>query len=618
MYFEHLFLDTFVFLCAAVLSVPIARRLGLSSVLGYLAAGIIIGPAVLGLVGSEGEDVMHFAEFGVVMMLFLVGLELEPQLLWKLRKPILGTGGLQVLVSTIIIGAISLVLFSWPWQLALAVGLTLALSSTAIVLQSLQERNLMKSEGGKSSFAVLLFQDIAVIPILAALPLLALHETTQESAKKADYGEISQLEQWINSLSGGTRSILVLLAIVAIILAGRFVLRHCLRIIAKTGLRETFTMFALLLVIGIALLMNLLGVSPALGAFVAGVVLATSEYRHELETDIEPFKGILLSIFFIAVGAGIDFGLIAEQPLLILGLVIALMVVKALILWVLGKVSRLSTDQNFIFTFGLCQAGEFAFVLVAFGLANGVFEEEIGQLITVVVALTMAATPLVMKFEEAVLRPRFGCRESDDSDQEADEIHEESPVILAGFGRFGNYVGRFLRSQGVEVTVVEHDSDHVDFLRRIGIKAYYGDASRHDLLHAAGAHKAKLLIITFRNADAVDQLVKTARKHFPDLKIMARANDRSHLYRLMLEDVPAQHEHSHSAIALTEMALGELGHDSNSVRRAAEKFLKHDHEISEKLAVVKKEHDESTYLSHVRESVRNLEELMKEDEPVRD
>ncbi len=618
MYYEHLFLDTFVFLCAAVVSVPLAKFLGLSSVLGYLAAGVAIGPAVLGLVGSEGEDVMHFAEFGVVMMLFLVGLELEPRLLWKLRKPIVGTGGLQVLLSTVTIGLACFLVFSWQWQQALAVGLTLALSSTAIVLQSLQERNLMKSDGGQSSFAVLLFQDIAVIPILAALPLLALYEIPTDLAEKTDYGDRSQLQVWVDDLSGGARSGLVLLAIAAIILAGRFVLRHCLRIIAKTGLREAFTMFALLLVIGIALLMNLLGVSPALGAFVAGVVLATSEYRHELEADIEPFKGILLSIFFIAVGASIDFELIVGQPLLILGLVIALMVMKAIILGFLGRVFRLSTDQNLIFTCGLCQAGEFAFVLIAFGLGNGVFTHEIGQLITVVVALTMAVTPLVMKFEEAVLRPRFGCREIEGANRMADEIHEESQVILAGFGRFGNYVGRFLRSQSIAVTVVEHDSDHVDFLRRIGIKAYYGDASRHDLLTAAGAQNAKLLIITFRDAKAVDQLVETARKHFPNLKILARASDRSHLYRLILENIPAQHEHSHSAVALTEKALGELGYDADSVHRAAEKFLKHDYKISEKLAVVKREHDESTYLSHVRESVRNLEGLMNESERVED
>lgn len=617
MHNEGLFHDAFVFLCAAVVSVPLAKKLGLSSVLGYLVAGIVIGPFGLHLVGGEeGQNVMHFAEFGVVMMLFLVGLELAPPLLWKLRKPIVGLGGLQVAITSLLVWIIAEVCFDFSWKTNLAVGLTLALSSTAIVLQSLNEKGLMKSQGGQSSFAVLLFQDIAVIPILAAFPLLAVFSSQGgEVHEQGGEGEHSgsAFAEWVSHLPEWQRSLLVLSAVAAIILAGRFVLRHLLRLIAKTGLRETFTMFALLLVIGIALLMNSLGVSPALGAFVAGVVLATSEYRHELESDIEPFKGILLSVFFIAVGAGIDFQLIAREPLLIAGLVVGLMLAKLGILLVLGWIFRLPLDQRLLFAFGLCQAGEFGFVLVGFGSSNGIFDPEIAQFITVVVACTMALTPLVMLLEEKWLRPRFGCREVGREEREDDAIEEENPVILAGYGRFGNYVGRFLASQKIPVTVIEHDSDHVEFLRKIGIKVYYGDASRHDLLMSAGAGKAKLLIITFRDPSLTNRLVEAVEKHFPNLKIMARANDRSHWYDLICQKVTAVHEHSHSAVFLAKEAMHFLGAEREMTEKRASTFLDHDREAASHLARARSEQDSDGYLSSLRESVKNLEALFQEE-----
>lgn len=617
MHNEGLFHDAFVFLCAAVVSVPLAKKLGLSSVLGYLVAGIAIGPFGLHLVGGEeGQNVMHFAEFGVVMMLFLVGLELAPPLLWKLRKPIIGLGGLQVAVTSVLVWIIAEVCFDFSWKTNLAIGLTLALSSTAIVLQSLNEKGLMKSQGGQSSFAVLLFQDIAVIPILAAFPLLAVFSSQGgEIHGRSGEGEHagSAFAEWVAHLPEWQRSLLVLAAVAAIILAGRFVLRHLLRLIAKTGLRETFTMFALLLVIGIALLMNSLGVSPALGAFVAGVVLATSEYRHELESDIEPFKGILLSVFFIAVGAGIDFQLIAREPLLIAGLVVGLMLAKLGILLVLGWMFRLPLDQRLLFAFGLCQAGEFGFVLVGFGSSNGIFDPEIAQFITVVVACTMALTPLVMLLEEKWLRPRFGCREVGREEREDDAIEEENPVILAGYGRFGNYVGRFLASQKIPVTVIEHDSDHVEFLRKIGIKVYYGDASRHDLLMSAGAGKAKLLIITFRDPSLTNRLVEAVEKHFPNLKIMARANDRSHWYDLICQKVTAVHEHSHSAVFLAKEAMHFLGAEREMTEKRASTFLDHDREAASHLARARSEQDSDGYLSSLRESVKNLEALFQEE-----
>lgn len=410
------FYQAFVYLTAAVVSVPVAKRLGLGSVLGYLIAGIIIGPFVLGLVGEEGQDVMHFAEFGVVMMLFLIGLELQPALLWKLRVPILGLGGLQVgLTAVLILGAgIALGL---AWQTALALGLTLALSSTAIVLQTLNEKGLMKTAGGQNSFSVLLFQDIAVIPILAVMPLLATGHAAAAS------GDGHHATTWVEGLPIWAQTGVVLGVVVLIILAGQYLISPLFRIIARTRLREIFTAAALLLVIGIALLMTQVGLSPALGTFLAGVVLAQSEYRHELETDIEPFKGLLLGLFFIAVGASIDFNLIAADPLLITRLVVALILLKFLVLFVTGKFFRMSLDNNLLFAFALAQGGEFAFVLFSFAVQNQVIPPAVANPMIAVVAVSMALTPLLMLINEKLIQPRFGTTEK--AARAADEIDEK-------------------------------------------------------------------------------------------------------------------------------------------------------------------------------------------------
>ena len=609
MAFESVFVSAFVYLLAAVVSVPVAKKFGVSSVLGYLVAGILIGPFVLGVVGSEGEKVMHFAEFGVVLMLFLIGLELEPALLWRLRGPILGLGGMQVIVTSAAISGIA-ILCGLNWQMAVAVGLALALSSTAIVLQSLQEKGLTKTAGGQGAFSVLLFQDIAVIPMLAVFPLLA--TITPTSAADADHGhgDLNPFAEWLSHQPAWMNTLLVVAAVVTIILLGTYVIRPVLRIIAGTHVRETFTAFALLLVIGIALLMNWLGVSPALGTFLAGVVLANSEYRHELESDIEPFKGILLGVFFISVGASIDFSLIGSRPLAILGIVLGLILLKAAILFLIAKFGGLKGSQRFLFALALAQGGEFAFVLLGFGVANGVVTEEVTQLLIAGVALSMAVTPLILLVEEKLIRPRFEINEEDE--REPDEIDESAPVILAGFGRFGNYVGRLLHSQKIQVTVIDHDSEHIEFLRKIGIKAYFGDVCRHDLLESAGAREARVVIIALENIEKTEELVELIRKHFPNLKIFARATDRPHLYELLNAKVDyAIHQHSGSAIELGASVLSELGWRANRANRVARWFLQYDQEVSVSMAGIHK--DEAVYLSRVRERIDELEEQFERD-----
>ena len=596
------FFQAFVYLTAAVVAVPISKRLGLGSVLGYLIAGVVIGPFALGLVGQEGQDVMHFAEFGVVMMLFLIGLELQPALLWKLRAPILGMGGLQVggtaLIVTIAGSALGL-----PWQTALALGLTLALSSTAIVLQTLNEKGLIKTTGGQNSFSVLLFQDIAVIPILAIFPLLAVGNTAHAEIN----ADAHHTTTWIEGLPIWAQTLAVLAVVAAIILAGKYLMGPAFRAIAKTRLRELFTAAALLLVIGIALLMSKVGLSPALGTFLAGVVLAQSEYRHELEIDIEPFKGLLLGLFFIAVGASIDFNLIAADPLLIAELVIALIVVKFLVLFLVGKFFKMGLDNNLLFAFGLAQGGEFAFVLFSFAVQNNVMETSLANPLIAVVAVSMAFTPLLMLINEKLLQPRFGTKEKEE--KEADEIDEQNPVIIAGFGRVGSTIGRFLQASGVKATYLDVDPDNVDLLRKMGLKVFYGDASRHDLLHTAGAGEARLLIVAVDNPAKTLEIIETAQKHFPNLRIIARTvswNDSyevldagiSHVYRETLD----------SSLRMAADALCLLGHRRYQAYRSIKTFRKHDEKFLRELAEMR--HDRKELIRGARQRIEDLEKLL--------
>jgi monovalent cation:proton antiporter-2 (CPA2) family protein len=600
---DGFFFQAFVYLSAAVISVPVAKRLGLGSVLGYLIAGFVIGPFGFHLIGEEGQDVMHFAEFGVVMMLFLIGLELRPSLLWRLRGPILGMGGLQVGLTTAAITSVG-IFFGLSFQAALAVGMTLSLSSTAIVLQTLNEKGLMKTDAGQSAFSVLLFQDIAVIPMLAIMPILAVKTVkTIQEAGNSHGGNTT----WVEGFSGWTQALMVAGVIAFIIIGGLFLIRPFFRYVAKTRLRELFTAAALLLVIGISLLMAKVGLSPALGTFLAGVVLANSEYRHELEGDIEPFKGLFLGLFFIAVGASIDFGLITAKPGLIGMLVVGLVIIKLFVLLVIGILFKFRHDQNVLFAFSLAQGGEFAFVLFSFAVQNHVVSNTVANPLIGAVAISMALTPLALIINDKLIQPRFGTHENEV--KEADSIDEENPVIIAGFGNFGSIVGRLLRANDVGITVLEHDSDRVELLRKLGLKVFYGDASRQDLLHAAGAEKARVLILAFNDHQKTLDMVHMVRKHYPHLTIFTRSSGRTEAFDLLDEGV----HHTYRDTFDTSLKVGidvltTLGFRSYQAQRATKTFRQHDVEATDILRHVR--HDKKNFISLSRQRIEDLEQLM--------
>ncbi|HYF32032.1 MAG TPA: monovalent cation:proton antiporter-2 (CPA2) family protein [Chitinophagaceae bacterium] len=599
---QHNFLfQAMVYLAAAVVMVPLAKKLGFGSVLGYLVAGILIGPFVLGFIGQEGQDLMHFAEFGVVMMLFIIGLELEPELLWKLRKSIAGLGGLQVLMTGTVVAGIAMIA-GLDWRPALALGMILSLSSTAIVLQTLNEKALMKTSAGQSSFSVLLFQDIAVIPMLALFPLLAIYQPAV-AVNEEQHTLVSDLPGWGQTL-------VVLGSVAGIIVMGRFLIRPFLRIVAGTRSREVFTATALLLIVGIAVLMTQVGLSPALGAFLAGVVLANSEYRHELESDIEPFKGLLLGLFFIAVGASINFSLITERPLLIFGLVLAIMSVKSLVLFVLGKIFRLSLNQNMLFAVALSQVGEFAFVLLSFSLQEGILPQGLIDIMMAVVAISMAVTPLSMMLHERVIQPWLGTKESV-PEKEADTIDEKNPVIIAGFGHFGNTIGRFLRAHGIKTTILDLDSERVETLRRMGFKVYYGDASRYDLLHAAGADQARLIIIALEPEEKRLEMIDTIKKHFPNLRMLVRASNRFDAYNQMNAGMlHIYRETIDTALRLGVDAMKMLGYRAYTAQRSARLFFKHDEANLKKLSSIK---DKEEYILTARAYIEEIEKMLQAD-----
>jgi monovalent cation:proton antiporter-2 (CPA2) family protein len=588
-----------VYLAAAVLFVPLAKRLGLGSVLGYLIAGIIIGPFVLGFIGDEGQDIMHYAEFGVVMMLFLIGLELEPRRLWQMRRSIIGLGGLQ-LIGTTLIMAIAVAITGMSLQQSIALGFVIAMSSTAIVMQSLAEKGLMKTKAGQSAFSVLLFQDVSVIPVLALFPLLA---TLPLVSKGED------ASKWVDGQPAWVHTLIVLAAVIAVIFVGRVLIRPLLRIVAKTGLREVFTASALLIVLAMAALMTQVGLSPALGAFLAGVVLANSEYRHELESDIDPFKGLLLGLFFIAVGAAIDFGLIAVQPLRILFWVLVIMAVKAAILFILGRIFKISTEQNFIFSFSLSGVGEFAFVLLSFALNEGILPQQTVSFFIAVVAVSMGLTPLVMMLNEKWVLPGVGTK--DIPERPADLIDEKAEVIIAGFGHFGNTIGRFLRANRINATYLDIDSDRVDVLRKMGFKVFYGDASRHDLLHSAGAANAKIIVVAIGDAAKRLGMVETVKKHFPHLHILVRAANRYDAYDLMNAGMlHVYRETLDTSVRLGVDAMKLLGHRAHTAKRLARTFLKHDEKNLKKLASIRNQEE---YINTIKQYIREIESIVQAD-----
>lgn len=547
------FVQAFIYLVAAVIAVPLAKRFGLGSVLGYLVAGVVIGP-VTGLVGQEATTIQHFAEFGVVMMLFLVGMELDPKALWAMRVRLVGLGGLQV-VLTAAAGTAVAWWFELPWQTALTVGLIFALSSTAIVLQTLNEKGLVKTEGGRSAFSVLLFQDIAVIPMLALIPLLSLPELAAEAGTDAGHGSslslVAHLPAWAHAL-------VVVGAMAAVTVGGYYLSRPLFRYVVQSRLREIFTATALMLVIGIAALMSLVNLSPALGAFMAGVVLANSEFRHELEATIEPFKGLLLGLFFITVGAGIDFQVLAAEWGTVLALGLAVMVVKGLILLMLALLFRIRGSNGWLFTLSLAQAGEFGFVLLTYSVQNSVIPVETSKILSLAVALSMFLTPLLFIVYDRVVLPRY--RRSKNDERPADDIHDRAPVIVAGIGRFGQIVCRLLRANNIPIVVLDHEIEQIETVRRIHIKSYFGDASRLDLLETAGIAEARLLVVAIDDRDRTVRMVEQVKKFYPGVWVLARAFDRGHSYQLRkagADDVVS--ETYHSALELGGHALTAMG-----------------------------------------------------------
>ncbi|HEY0063904.1 MAG TPA: glutathione-regulated potassium-efflux system protein KefC [Telluria sp.] len=586
---EHnLLLNALVYLAAAVVAVPVAKKLGLGAVLGYLIAGVAIGPWGLRFIG-EVEDILHFSEFGVVLLLFLIGLELEPKRLWAMRRPIFGSGSAQVLGVAAAL-AIAAMLAGIGWKVAVIAALGLSLSSTAIALATLDERNLKGTATGTASFAILLFQDIAAIPMIAIVPLLG------AASERGDGMD------WMDALK-------IVGVIVALVFSGRHLIRPALRAIAKSGLREIFTAFSLLLVIGIALLMQWVGLSMALGAFIAGVLLADSEYRHALETDLEPFKGLLLGLFFIAVGMSIDFGVFMAQPWLILGLVAAFLIIKTAVLYGLAKAVGIPRSQQALFAFLLSQGGEFAFVVFGAAQTAKVFTDNVGSILIVVVALSMVCTPLLLIFHDRVLAPLHRV----DKKREADQIeHNEDHVIIAGFGRFGQIVGRLLMANGVKLTLLDHDPDQIDLLRKFGNKVFYGDVTRIDLLHAAGAANARALVVAVDDIDDSLKLVDAVRHTFPDLPIMARARNVTHLYDLKDRGVKIiERETFEAALMLGRQVLRELGFGAYRARQAAMLFRERNLNGLEKIYPFYK--DQEQFMSAAKQARDELENMFAQD-----
>ena len=525
-----------LYLGAAVLVVPLSVRFGLGSVLGYLAAGIVLGP-LLNLVGGETKDLQHFAEFGVVMMLFLIGLELEPRALWDMRHRLIGMGGAQVVVTSIAVAA-ALVWLGVTWEMALTLGMLLSLSSTAIVLQTLNEKNLMRTAGGRASFSVLLTQDIAVVPMLALIPLLASGRSLSPTAETFGITDGVAVEKTasiaaplislVQSLPGWSVTLLTLAVVMGIVLAGHFLTRPVFRFVHASRLPEMSTFISLLMVLGIAFLMTVVGLSPALGTFLAGVVLANSEFRHQLEADIQPFKGLLMGLFFMTVGIGINIEALRAQPLVILGLTLGLIAIKSAVLLGIALLFRIKGKDRWLFTLGMAQAGEFGFLIVSFALQQTILTAPVAQVALLVISLSMLLTPALFITYERLAR-RLANRTPE---QAADDITETGKVIIAGIGRFGQVVNRLVRHSGLSTVVLDADMATIDTMRRFGVKGFFGDPARPELLEAAGLATASVLVVAVDSREKSNMIVAFARKSRPDLHIVARAVDRVHVYEL--------------------------------------------------------------------------------------
>ncbi|MCB1400183.1 MAG: cation:proton antiporter [Rhodobacteraceae bacterium] len=606
---ESFLLQATLYLLATVIAVPLATRTGLGSVLGYLLAGILIGPA-LGLSGSEMDDLQHFAEFGVVMMLFLIGLELEPRALWAMRDKLLGLGGLQTVLTMAAVTIVAM-LMGQPFRIALPLGMIFALSSTAIVLQTLNEKRLMQTAGGRSAFSVLLMQDIAVIPMLALMPLLALPGA--RALAKAENGADHVAADLIHSLPGWGVTLVTIAAVGAVILMGRYLVHPLFRFVQGAKLREINTAMALVIVVGIASLMLLVGLSPALGAFLAGVVLAESEFKHELESDIEPFKGLLMGLFFVTVGAGINFGIVTAAPFQIVGLVLGLVALKAAILFVLGHAFGLRERDQWLFTLGLAQAGEFGFVLVSFAVSQRILPTAIAEKVLVVVALSMLITPLLFILHDRIAKWFASSSKGPD----ADAIEDQQPIIIAGVGRFGQVVNRMVTMSGFRTTVLDGDLKTIQLMRKFGFKGYFGDPTRPDLLAAAGISKAQVLVVCLDDKNSTTRLVTYARRIRPDLHIIARARDRIHvfeLYRAGADDIVR--EMFDSSLRVGRYVLENVGLSEFEAAELEKIFFKLDRAAVRDLAQVWKPgvaiEDNDEYIARTHELNKELENALME------
>ena len=594
-----------ILLLSGVIAVPLAAKLGLSSVLGYLMAGIAISP-ILDLLHVNITSLQHFAEFGVVMMLFLVGLELEPHKLWSMRQRLMGLGGLQVVGTSLIVMIIAMSL-GQAWSVSLAIGLILALSSTAIVLQTLSEKNLMNAEGGRSSFSILLFQDMAVIPILAFIPLLALPELVNQAS-----GAIEQASHDVNLLAGLPSwqvAILTILAIAAVLFMGMFLTRPLFKFIALAGQRELFTAAALMLVVGIALLMLTVGLSPALGTFLAGVVLANSEYRHELEANISPFKGMLLGLFFITVGANIDFQLLSSNMLLVISLTLGLMLIKGLVLLILSYVFKIEGSDRWLMAVALAQAGEFGFVLISFTVSNHVLPPEIASILMLVVALSMLLTPLCFIAYEFVNKRSFKGEERD-----ADKIDELNDIIVIGHGRVGGVVNRMISATGLTTTVIDYSVQQLENLRKFGLKAFYGDGRSPDLLHAAGIEKAKIIIIAIDEKHYATEIARYVISNYPHVHVIARAADRFHVFDLWgvgCRDIIR--ETYDASMRLGRSVFEAIGYSRENAELIVEEFKERDRSLMLETANLHRPDINPVENEELIAKVREMNEIWKKD-----
>lgn len=588
-------LAIFVLLAVTVALVPLAKAAGLGTILGYLAAGVLIGPYGLGLI-SDTETIRHISEFGIVMMLFLIGLELQPRELWRMRNKVAGLGLTQYLGTAALIAGIGSA-FGLGWQAAIIVGLTLAMSSTAIALQTIAARGIMQTDTGRGSLAVLLVQDVAVIPVLAIIPLLTGAQVSHGGAEAA-----ATSPNWVLAIQ-------IAGAFAITILAGRYLMRPLMRAVARANIPEAFTALALAIVVGAAVLMEAIGLSPALGAFLGGVLLSDSEYRHELQGTIAPFQGLLLGLFFISVGTSIAFSVLAAQPFTVLGLVLGMVAVKALVLYILASLFRMHIADRLLFAALLSQTGEFAFVLLQFAGNAGTISGDLGHILTVAVALSMATTPLLLFGFDKLVRPRF---QSAAPAREPDQIDQKNKVILLGYGRFGQIVTRLIRAQGFEMTLIDDDPAQIEMVKRFGVEVFYGSGDRLEILQAAGIEEAELLVIAVAGPERILSIARLVRRHYPSLKIAARAYDRTHAHELMEAGVEIwERETFKGALALGVKALEALGYSNRRASRLAKAFEEHDTRILNEAHALRG--DAEAYVGYMRQSIGTLEQVMLAD-----